>query len=563
MLAALVWIAKYWLSGDFGLYEDDYTRTPRAMVMGFPELLERLVESFRNFVDHGKPLHASLLYALSYFGNQIAGIQGIYLIGYLIVTINAILFFELIRRVYGLNFAFLAGLAFVLFAADTTQALITHALGLQTSLTFTLLAMHCFRAGRRAFVYLFAFIVLINYEVPFPLFFAFPLIEEQWDRRWFGRFWIHAVLLGTILALYISIRYAMGESRVTGLSYPELLTTPLTHMIQGPIVSLGTYFYRPIQAISEMGTAGFVATILIAPILYLAIDRLSPSQPLELHEAKSRFKHFFRASEPDVSNRSQSAADVDVLTLMRATVFGIANISLAYLFTFTVRAYAISGRETRVHPAAAIGAAILIAVFGTLLLRLTKRSGLQWLGSGFLAGLFSLLIGFGFVVQHDYARSWELQRTFWTQVVALTPDIEKDTAILIEPTGLEKTQYIDANTWNMPRVLNQIYTFPEQWEWYEEPRVYWLWPTWRDMIWVDGTTTFRIDEATTLPPSAYFKNTQAENVILLEMQNGQLVRVGPELIIEGKTFVLKTVEDASSPDFPHGVLYPLLIGSGK
>jgi hypothetical protein len=558
----LVFVAKYWLSGDFGLYEDDYTRTPRAMAMDFPELLERVVESFRYFVDHGKPLHASLLYTLSFIGNRIAGLQGIYLIGYLIVATNAILFFELIRRLYGLHFAFLTSLAFTLYFADTTQALITHALGLQTSLTFTLLALHSFRAGKRGFVYLFALLVLINYEVPFSLFFTFPLIEKRWDRRWFGRFWAHAVLLGTLLALYISIRYAMGESRVTGLSYPEILTTPLTHMFQGPIVSLGTYFYRPMQAITGMGTEGLIATILMAPVLYFAIERYAPAQPLEFNEVKSRFKHLFKASEPEVENRSQSPANGDFHNLMRASVFGIANITLAYLFTFTVRAYAISGRETRVHLAAAIGAAILFAVFGILLLRLTKRSGLQWLGSGFLAGLFSLLIGFGFVVQHDYAQSWALQRTFWTQVVALTPDIEKDTAILIEPAGLEKTQYIDANTWNMPRVLNQIYTFPEQWEWYEEPRVYWLWPTWREMIWVDGTTTFRIDEATTLPPSAYFKNTQVENVIILEMQKGQLVRVGPELMIEGKTFILKLAGEASSPAFPRGVLYPLLVDNG-
>jgi hypothetical protein len=311
-----------------------------------------------------------------------------------------------------------------------------------------------------------------------------------------------------------------------------------------------------------MGTTGFVGVILFVPILFFAIKRYSPVQPLELREVKSSIKHLFKPSEVDVEYLSPQAADVDVSVLIRATVFGIANITLAYLFTFTVRAYAISGRETRVHLAAAIGAAILFAVFGSLLLKLTKRSGLQWLGSGFLAGLFSLLIGFGFVVQQDYARSWELQRAFWTQVVALTPDIEKDTAILIEPAGLEKTQYIDANTWNMPRVLNHIYTFPEQWEWYEEPRVYWLWPTWREMIWVDGTTTFRIDEATTLPPSAYFKNTQVENVILLEMQDGRLVRVGPELIIEGKTFILKLAGEASSPAFPRGVLYPLLVDNG-
>ena len=247
-----------------------------------------------------------------------------------------------------------------------------------------------------------------------------------------------------------------GESRVAELTYPELFTTPLTHMFQGPIVSLGTYFYRPVQAISEMEGTGYIATLLLAPVLYIAIHALSPNEPLDLSVIQSTIKKWFKASDQDVEGLSLGTAPVETKTIFRATVLGIANISLAYMFTFTVRAYAISGRETRVHLAAAIGAAILFAVFGTILIKFTKRFRVRWVGVGFMAALFSSLIGFGFVVQRDYALSWDLQQDFWSQVVDLTPDIEKDTVILIEPTGLAKTKFIDANTWNMPRVLSSI-----------------------------------------------------------------------------------------------------------
>jgi hypothetical protein len=559
LLIILVWLAKYSLSADFGFYEDDYTRIPRVMVMDLPDLLNRIFESFWNFVDHGKPLHASLLYSLTYIGNRIAGLRGIYLIGYLIVATNAVLFFVLIKKLFGVRFALLAGLAFALFSADTTQALLTHALGLQTSLTFTLLAMHSYLSRRKFLVFLFSFLVLINYEVPFPLFIAFPLMEIKWDRQWLKNFMFYIGMIGVVLAVYLGIRYVSGESRVAELSYPEIFTTPLTHMFQGPFVSLGTYFYRPVQAISEMGGTGYIVTLLLAPVLYVVIHALSPNEPLDLRALQSTIKTFFKASDQGVEELPLETATVETKTIIRATIFGIASITLAYMFTFTVRAYAISGRETRVHLAAAIGASILLAVFGTLLIKLTKRFRVHWIGVGFMSALFSLLIGFGFVVQRDYARSWDLQQDFWSQVVDLTPDIEKGTVILIEPTGLAKTKFIDANTWNMPRILNNIYTFPEYWEWHEEPRVYWLWPTWREMIWIDGTTMFRIDEATTLPPTVYFKTAQIDDVILLEMQEGKLVRVGPELIIEGIALPLKPIEEISSPRFPYGVLFPLLI----
>jgi hypothetical protein len=140
----------------------------------------------------------------------------------------------------------------------------------------------------------------------------------------------------------------------------------------------------------------------------------------------------------------------------------------------------------------------------------------------------------------------------------LAPDLERGTVILVDPAGLEETRHIYANNWNLPRVLNHIYTFPEHWEWDDQPRVYRLLPDWKERIWVEGTT-FQVNEATTLAPSAYYRTTSTNNVILLAMDESQLVRVGPELIIEGQTFSLKWIEKISAPDFPQGVLFPLLI----
>ncbi len=89
LIAALIWVTRFWHSPQFGLYEDDYTRIPQALAMTGSELWKIIVQAFRYFLDHGKPLHPTLIYSLALIGGRIGDLFGVYIIGYLIVTINA------------------------------------------------------------------------------------------------------------------------------------------------------------------------------------------------------------------------------------------------------------------------------------------------------------------------------------------------------------------------------------------------------------------------------------------------------------------------------------------
>ena len=51
------------------------------------------------------------------------------------------------------------------------------------------------------------------------------------------------------------------------------------------------------------------------------------------------------------------------------------------------------------------------------------------------------------------------------------------TVILVDPAGLIDTRHSDANTWNLPLVLQYIYEFPSDWD--PAPKVHRLLPDWR------------------------------------------------------------------------------------
>jgi len=155
LLAALIWVAHFWHSASFGLYEDDYNMVSRGMAMSGQELWKTIRAVFLRF-EGGKPFHASLVYILSFLGSKLGGLTVLYWIGYLLVTLNAFMFYMLLKRITTDSVSFLGAIAYALFSADTNQAFLTHALGFQPSLAFLLLAIHCYLSERRFLSYLLA-----------------------------------------------------------------------------------------------------------------------------------------------------------------------------------------------------------------------------------------------------------------------------------------------------------------------------------------------------------------------------------------------------------------------
>ena len=228
---------------------------------------------------------------------------------------------------------------------------------------------------------------------------------------------------------------------------------------------------------------------------------------------------------------------------------------LAYPLTFTVRAYAISGRDTRVHSAGALGAAVLVASVAMFLIYLTNGSRWRRLANILISLELACMAGYGFVIQRDYVLAWQYQREFWTELVPLIPDAGEGTLILVDPAALHDTRQIGANYWNLPRVLDQIYTFPVEMN--PVPTVHRLEKGWQGTL-VAAAGRFQINGTTVYSVPGYYGEYDPGNIILIQSENGRLVR-RQTVTLDGKVYTLKPVTGSLLPTLPHGFLFNLMI----
>ncbi len=544
LLVVLFWVVRYWHSRQFGLYEDDLTIIPDAFSRTFSSLIGYIGIYISHFYGHARPLSDSAIYLFSWTGWRLAGLWGPYLIGYAITILNIGLFYGLMRRVADRPFALFAGLAYLLYSADTTQAFLTHSLGLQPSFTLVLLAMHLYLSGKRLPAYLLALVVLFDYELPFLLFAAVPLFQKAWDRKLFKQLLIHVGTLAVMLAAIYGFRSFIGETRVAGLGLKDMLLTPPLHMLEGPVVNLGTLAYRPLQALRGLDLEVALTVLLTFGLFLWVISRLAPP-------ARVSFRELWTAVKDPAARK---ALPEEVKSLARLLLVGLILLVLAYPLTFTVRAYAISGRDTRVHAAGVVGIAVILAAMALLLFAVV-RGRWRMLVTGALALELALLAGYGFVIQQDYVNAWQYQRQFWTELVPLIPDAGDGTVVLVDPTALHDTHQIGANYWNLPRVLDQLYVFPETVK--AVPVVHRLEPGWQNIL-IGSDGKIQVNATTTYSVPDYFGDFDPQNVVLIQAEGGRLVR-RETVILDSREYNLKTTSAAILTGLPHGFLYSLMI----
>jgi len=548
LLTGIVWVARFWHSGGFGLYEDDYTKIPWAMGMTWGEVWHQVGEYFRTLGDNAKPLHAALIFLLSFASAKLGGLQAAYLLGFLVVAANCALFYLLLHRLSGRPLALLGGLGFAFFPADTTQAFLTHDFGLQWSVMFLLLAFHAYLSRRLALAYGLAFLILITYETPFPVLLTAPFLGARWEASTVRRAVRHTLMLLGLFGLVVLVRLVSGEARVSSLAPLSALRIAVEHMALGPLAILGLAVYRPFQTLRSLDLETVLAWFSGFILLFVwlgtlaAPARAEPASGIDLSSAVASLVDRERLSRWLASIPSQ----------VRLLLVGAGMLVLAYPLTFTLSALESTGRATRVHMAAAAGSCLIFGVLASSGLGRAKLSGRTgWLRAG-LAGLLALYLGFGLVVQRDYLSAWSLQRTFWTDLVRLAPDAGEGTVILVDPAGLTDVAQIGANTWNLPRILERIYDFPSSWP--APARVYRLRADWRDKI-VTPAGLFRLDGTTVIAPPSLYGEVPPGNTILMGTTTDGLERGADRITLQGRTFSLRPPSTVVLDSLPRGPLY--------
>jgi len=518
LCAALAWLAQFHHFADFGLYEDDYWFISEAMGKDPSYLLARLQTAIH--LPQGRPFGFFLPDLLSWVGDKLGGLPAIYLLGFLVVSLNTYLCYRLLRARVPLAAAAVGAAVFCLFAADTTKIFLTHDFQLQPSLTFALLSGLAYAARRPALAYVLSAGSLLAYENGFLGLFALPLLLRPWDRRLPRELVRHVLILVGIIALAVMVRFLVGESRATESvgSVGEIVPKVVGSLLIGPPRSLAAMLIMPARALPtwdiETAILGILTLALFGALLWYL---------------------------PRPGGRRREALEVGAA--------GLVMLVLSYLLAFThYPPVALVGRGTSVHLGATLGMAVVGAAVAWLVLQAWPR-----LGVAVLAAYVALAAGYYVIIERDFITSWHLQRAFWRQVAACCSDVQDGTVLLYELQPDQETTFIFTNSWGDALVLGETLRFPS--EWTSPPRLFSL-VDWQSRVQADGAGLRWWVPAASW--DEHWEPLPQGNVILLRRTSaGQLERVTGSVEVAGHSLALKPPGPAQA--WPPAQLYGVLL----
>ncbi len=434
LLGVSAWCAHYWKFQSYGLYEDDFHFAFDGWYRyGWDFITQYLYEW-----PEGRPLGWITLLTLLNISGFFGKLPAAYLLGYLIFLSNSILFYYLMKRLCASHaLAFLGALGFILFPADTTQMFLTHSLKLQISLTYTLIAFQLFLLEKKTPAYIFAFLILINYETPFAITFLFPFFRSK--LRW-KEIWNHILILIMIMLVYFLIRYFfMMDLRTDELvsDFSKPVENIIFSLFNGPFISLLSFIRGPIFAVRHWKPilfwvfAAAVGSFLGLSFIFQSKFTFSGKRDVRVDIHHALLKASGRILIP------REVLDV-LLILLRALLMLV----FAYFFSFTRPALAVAGKVTSSHLGATIPASIIFASLVWLILYYAKRFQVYWIGmllfSIWMGGLFS----YRWLIMEDYQKSWLYQRWYYTQVFDLSPDLSEADWLIVMPVDAYQETFI-------------------------------------------------------------------------------------------------------------------------
>jgi hypothetical protein len=434
LLSGIVLISLYIRVQDYGFYEDDYWAIVPYFKTPFPQLWANLVGQFHIW-SQGRPLNHSIPMLFSRLGYGLAGVPGIYFLGFLVQFLNTFLVYHLLKRWIDPWSAILGGCLMVLLPADTTHIFLEHSAQLHTSLTYLLIGLLLNRTRFWIFSYPIAALSLLSYETAFLPFIVFPLFFVDRKRR-ILRWVTHLLICGAILIAVFGIRLRLSDSRANDAVSQAggTLWRMISSLWIGPMTSAHTILKAILEGPHSQTPFAFLVAALVV-ILLLSIPRL-------MRAAGGTLTH--------VVSRNQC------VTLFFA---GLASWIFAYALTIVnYPPTRLSGRFTSTHLAAVFGLACSFAAAAAYF-RSFRDFRLKTAATGVMSLLVGLFILYAFHIQSGYAVAWEIERRFWRRVVELCPDITPNTRVILVGTEPRQNEFITSNSWADPLVLRELFTW--------------------------------------------------------------------------------------------------------
>ena len=532
-LSAVAWAAHFAGWRQLGFFSDDHTFAVSAMTWTPAETVRQMQVLLFSYPEpQGRPLGFLLGIGLPFAGYEIAGVFGMYAVGWAVLSLNAGLLYGLLARRLPRPMPLVGSLMFLLYPADTTRPFLCHAHILQPSITFALVSAHLLmrRSWRwRWMAYPVAALCLVTYETALLPLLAVPLLA---GRRGVRSWAVHLGLLAGLIGLVAITRSIGGENRAvesTG-GAGVVLAHLAIGSVRGPLAVADCCWKRPGKAaLAAFTRPGLAAVILLASAACAVAVGLA-------------------------SRRVPSTA-----AIRRAAVFGLAAVGVSYLLSFTHYPPADEeGQSTSVHTAAAIGTATVAAAAVGGLLRRSRPAGVAA-----AAVYFGLLAGSAWDEQGAYADLWHRRQAFWRQVVDLCPDLARGTVVLCDGEPPHATAHLPVTLWSDAMVPQQLFVLPSDCA--VLPPVVAAYPRTAGHDWqsavgrrADGRVVWR-----TVPCGCQPGRELVEgNTILLRCDSsGRVTRIAGSVDLDGRPFRAKPPPPPGGrAAYPHQPFYRVLLG---
>lgn len=409
-------VANFFYFKKFGFYDDDWGMIAPAWSYTPLETVHMALTNAAQF-RLGRPLQFLFTYFFAGFAALVPQFWFPYVLVFLLSCLVVALLYRTLLEKFPRDFCALVSLIFILSPLTTLRAYINANSYKTFAFLLVFSAILTFRK-HRAWSYLLAFLCLLTHESIFFLFVGAPLLSRgPWKKRNRLGTLLHFTGCVALLAIYAYLRVFLTEQRAVVASghigwkeLAEIFSATLEHSL----FSFRYYPYAWGQALQEtkFGVLGF-SVLITLPWLYLSRRKIWGA-PQSMHLQKAKWWGL------------QGIAAGSIFLFLGYILIHFETLQASLHF---------AGRTTRYSVAATFGsslvaAAIIYFLFSALSSRITRAIA--------ASSAFLLLLGlfvYSFKIQEDYIEAWNFQRTTMKRIMALTPQLQKNSTIFIITEG--------------------------------------------------------------------------------------------------------------------------------
>ena len=412
IIATIAWVANYLHFASFGLYEDDWFFVGFPFLVTFKDwMVSSLFDQFKPQYFLGRPLQMILGYAFAEVGALAKSLALDYVIAYVLFVASAMLVYEVLSRRFSALLALFAAMLFVLTPLHTLHQFLNGQYSFGPGFIFVFCAILLYLRRRYWWSYVVALLSLFCYESIFFLFAGAPLLEKGNAFRGRRTEWLrHLFVFAALLAAYFLGRELIGETRVAAVpKRGALLVMMVREGLFQACASFTTYVYgalRAREAALEGWLYGSIFVLLLA-CLFLKVER--------------------QGTTP------RETVKTALWSVVVGMIFILLGYSVAYFF-FKEPAphFHATDRDTRISVASSFGSSIFVAGVLSAWIGAARSRVSRLVAYGGTSLVFLAMFLYSFVLQQDYIADWQEQRTEAAQMMSLTPDVERDSLIVLE-----------------------------------------------------------------------------------------------------------------------------------